>query len=269
MEKDHVALQNRICYPPDPNPKRPKVAPSAGGCDTHVHLFGPPHLYPFQARRGYKPPAAPLQHYLAFIDITDYFGRCGFSHGAKNPPFQALLELMRQENFWCKLCNIDCISAADAPWDDVLPFSDALIAVVPDRLLWGTDWPHGNIFTPGSIPRDGDLVDLLARIAPDEMLHHKIFVDNRARLFGWDQAINGGAKHDHRLAHPSAYPRPGGRAVLAGPLSHDHRQCIGGAGGRRYRHDRGQQPASRTARPEMTAGVAAKPDAVRKKCKGC
>ena len=58
MAKDYVALQNRICYPPDPNPKKPKVAPPAGACDTHVHLFGPPHLYPFQAKRVYTPPAA-------------------------------------------------------------------------------------------------------------------------------------------------------------------------------------------------------------------
>ena len=63
---------------------------------------------------------------------------------------------------------------------------DALVAVAPDRLLWGTDWPHGNTFTPGQIPNDGDLVDLVARFAPDEPLRHKIFVDNPARLFGWD-----------------------------------------------------------------------------------
>ena len=118
--------------------------------------------------------------------IIDHFGRCGFSHGVKNPPFQVLLELMRQENFWCKLCCANRLSATGEPWDDTRPFADALIEIAPDRLLWGTDWPHGNTFTPGQIPNDGDLVDLVARFAPDEPLRHKIFVDNPARLFGWD-----------------------------------------------------------------------------------
>jgi hypothetical protein len=70
MEKDFDALQKRVCYPPDPNPLPPKTPPPPLACDTHVHLFGPPHLYPFQARRVYTPPAAPLQHYLAMIAIT-------------------------------------------------------------------------------------------------------------------------------------------------------------------------------------------------------
>ena len=93
---------------------------------------------------------------------------------------------MRQENFWCKVCCANRLSTTGAPWDDAIPFADALIAVAPDRLLWGTDWPHGNTFTPGQIPNDGDLVGLVARIAPDEALRRKIFVDNPARLFGWD-----------------------------------------------------------------------------------
>ena len=71
-------------------------------------------------------------------------------------------------------------SGLEAPGEPV-----KLIEVASDRLLWGTDWPHGNIFEPRSIPNDGDLVDLLARIAPDETVRRQIFVDNPARLFGW------------------------------------------------------------------------------------
>ena len=66
------------------------------------------------------------------------------------------------------------------------PSGGGVIDVAPDRLLWGTDWPHGNNFEPRRIPDDGDLIDLLALMAPDEALRRKIFVDNPARLFGWD-----------------------------------------------------------------------------------
>jgi len=118
--------------------------------------------------------------------IIDHLGRCQFRHGVAYPPFGKLLELMREENFWCKLCSINRLSETGAPWDDATPFAHALVEVAPDRLLWGTDWPHGNTFTPGQIPNDGDLVDLLARLAPDEALRNQIFVDNPARLFGWD-----------------------------------------------------------------------------------
>ena len=58
--------------------------------------------------------------------------------------------------------------------------------VVSSRaLIWGTDWPHGNTFTPGRTPNEGDLLDLLAAIAPDHAMRKRILVDNPARLFGF------------------------------------------------------------------------------------
>ena len=66
------------------------------------------------------------------------------------------------------------------PYDDVVPYARALIAAAPDRVLWGTDWPHPNV---RHMPDDGDLVDLLADFAPDEVTRHRILVDNPARLY--------------------------------------------------------------------------------------
>ena len=60
------------------------------------------------------------------------------------------------------------------PYDDVVPFAQALIAAAPDRVLWGTDWPHPNV---RHMPDDGDLVDLLASFAPDEATRNRILVD--------------------------------------------------------------------------------------------
>ena len=69
------------------------------------------------------------------------------------------------------------------PYDDVVPSPHALIAAAPDRVLWGTDWPHPNV---RHMPDDGDLVDLLASFAPDEENHKRILVDDPERLYDFD-----------------------------------------------------------------------------------
>ncbi len=66
------------------------------------------------------------------------------------------------------------------PYDDVVPFARALVAAAPDRVLWGTDWPHPNV---RHMPDDGDLVDLLVDLIPDEATRTRVLVDNPARLY--------------------------------------------------------------------------------------
>ena len=61
-----------------------------------------------------------------------------------------------------------------------------LIEKAQERVLWGTNWPHGNIFEHGHTPNDGLLLDLMLDFAPDESTRNKILVDNPARLFGFD-----------------------------------------------------------------------------------
>ena len=70
------------------------------------------------------------------------------------------------------------------PFLDAVPFARALVRAAPDRVLWGTDWPHPNVGR--YVPNDGDLVDLLPLIAPDEALRGKLLVDNPARLYDFD-----------------------------------------------------------------------------------
>ncbi len=112
--------------------------------------------------------------------------------GVGHPAFELLLRLIEDDRFWVKLCSFDKISAVprahvegSLPFMDMVPFAQAVLEVAPDRVIWGTDWPHGNTFTPGRVPNEGDLLDLLAVIAPDEALRKKILVDNPARLFGF------------------------------------------------------------------------------------
>jgi len=99
--------------------------------------------------------------------------------------FQLLLGLLKnQEEFWVKICGAERISSEGAPYHDALPFAQTLIEAAPDRVLWGTDWPHPNI--DGLMPNDGDLMNLLPLYAQDEDVLHRILVDNPARLYGFE-----------------------------------------------------------------------------------
>ena len=66
-------------------------------------------------------------------------------------------------------------------YDDVVPFARRLVETFPDRVLWGTDWPHPNMKT--HMPDDGKLVDFVPRIAPTPELQRKLLVDNPMRLY--------------------------------------------------------------------------------------
>jgi len=113
--------------------------------------------------------------------VIDHMARVDASAGVDQEPFQRLLELMADERAWVKISGAERITAAGAPpYDDVVPYAQALIATAPQRVLWGTDWPHPNV---RHMPDDGDLVDLLARFAPDEGTRNQILVANPERLY--------------------------------------------------------------------------------------
>ena len=129
---------------------------------------------------------------LPLVTLIDHLARVNPAGGIGQPAFQLLLDLLRDDRFWVKICSLDKLSAAPKahvesglPFRDMVPFAQAVIAAAPDRVLWGSDWPHGNTFTPGRTPNEGDLLDLLAEIAPDETTRTRILVDNPARLFGF------------------------------------------------------------------------------------
>jgi len=114
--------------------------------------------------------------------VIDHMGRAKASDGVDQPGFKALLELVKRDNCWVKLSGPDRITSSGPPFHDALPFAHALIAAAPDRVVWGTDWPHPN--NPWK-PDDADLVDLLPLIAPDAAQRQKLLVDNPARLCGF------------------------------------------------------------------------------------
>ena len=287
----------RTCQPPDPNPRAPSFALPPGACDSHCHVFGPGHVFPYHPKRSYTPPDAPREalaalhatlgldravivqatchgddnramldaiaraggryrgvamigeavtdaelealhaggvrgvrmsfarhlsgppdfsrvervarriaplgwHLVLYLEagdvvenaralgrlglpvVIDHMARVRVSDGLGQPAFRQLLDFLRDADFWVKISCAERLSAAGPPFDDVVPFAAALIDAAPDRVLWGTDWPHPNI--DGRMPNDGELVDLLPAYAPDEALRSRILVDNPARLYGFD-----------------------------------------------------------------------------------
>jgi 2-pyrone-4,6-dicarboxylate lactonase len=113
--------------------------------------------------------------------VIDHMARVPVTDGVEQEPFRQLLELMRDERCWVKISGAERLTAdGPPPYDDVVPFARALIAAAPDRVLWGTDWPHPNV---RHMPDDGDLLDLMTAFAPDEALRNRILVRNPETLY--------------------------------------------------------------------------------------
>ena len=123
--------------------------------------------------------------------VIDHIARVKPAEGPSQSGFQLLLDLMKLSHVWVKVSGADKICKSTVhnylglPFVEVTPYAQAVIAVAPDRVIWGTDWPHSNNFAPGHTPNDGDLVDLLAEFARDNAIRKKILVDNPARLYGF------------------------------------------------------------------------------------
>lgn len=114
--------------------------------------------------------------------VIDHMGRVKAADGLEQPPFKTLLGFLKNENAWVKICGAERVSSKGPPFTDAVPFGRALVEAAPDRVLWGTDWPHPNVKW---MPDDAVLVDLFPLMAPEKDLQYKILVDNPARLYGF------------------------------------------------------------------------------------
>ena len=131
-----------------------------------------------------------LEELRPFLDsiptliVVDHMGRPDVSQGPDGADMKAFRTLLdSREDIWTKVSCPDRLSALGAPYDDFVAAVRPLVEDYPDRVLWGTDWPHPNM--QEAIPDDGELVDVIPRIAVTEDLQRRLLVDNPMRLY-WD-----------------------------------------------------------------------------------
>jgi len=120
---------------------------------------------------------------LPTIVVVDHMGRPDVTQPVDGPEFGRFVRLMDEhENVWTKVSCPERLSMVGPPgYNDVVPFARTLVERFPDRVLWGTDWPHPNMTTHA--PDDGALVDVIPRIATTPALQHKLLIDNPIQLY--------------------------------------------------------------------------------------
>ena len=117
---------------------------------------------------------------LPLIFAIDHMGRVPAKDGIEQAPLKTLLELAQLENCWIKVCGSERIDFP--PYDKAVQIARKIVETIPDRVLWGTDFPHPN---PSHEADEGELVDLVPLIAPDPLAQKRLLVDNPARLYGF------------------------------------------------------------------------------------
>ena len=170
---------------------------------THVKGYGgtdaidvlAPRLKPFgwhlQVHLLHVEELLPLEPALLKVPVPlvfDHMGGARGNEGPGNPGFQALLRILkRRDDCWTKISSWYRRSPAGGPgYADMKPFVEALVEARPDRLVFGTNWPHPALFPPEKAPNDGALIDLFCEWVPDVAVRNRIFADNPGQLYGFE-----------------------------------------------------------------------------------
>ncbi len=132
--------------------------------------------------------AADLEELIPFLKqlpttiVVDHMGRPDVTKGVDHPDFQRFISLMdKLPTLWSKVTCPERLTVQGPPYDDVVPFYQAIVDRFEDRVLWGTDWPHPNM--KSHMPDDGALVDYIPKIARNAAQQQKLLVDNPMRLY--------------------------------------------------------------------------------------
>lgn len=113
--------------------------------------------------------------------VIDHIARVRADEGIHARGYKVLLDLLASGRCWVKLSALHRTSSEEAPWNDMRPLVEGVLEARPDRVVWGTDWPHVNQYD--SMQNDGDLLDAFASWVPDEGLREQVLVHNPAVLY--------------------------------------------------------------------------------------
>lgn len=116
--------------------------------------------------------------------VMDHMGWFTTAEGTQGKGFRGIVDLLRDDHAWVKLSGAFRLTLQGAPYADIVPFIEQLVAVAADRAVYGSDWPHVGIPERDKMPQVGDLLDLLAVAVPDAAVLKKILADNPQRLYG-------------------------------------------------------------------------------------
>lgn len=132
--------------------------------------------------------AQDLEELIPFLNeldttlVVDHMGRPDIAKGVEHPDFQRFIDLMQSNpKIWTKVSCPERLTLTPPDYSDVVPFAKKLVETFPDRVLWGTDWPHPNM--KSHMPDDGKLVDVIPQIAVTADLQHQLLVANPLRLY--------------------------------------------------------------------------------------
>ena len=160
--------------PPDLKSFRRTVDAVAGfGWHVVVHAHGADLVEHETLFRGLQIPV-----------VIDHMAHPDMAGGPGQDGFRLLLDLIRDCGWWTKICNGDRVSALDFPCAELLPFARRVIEADPDRVLWGTDWPHPMYRADRPVPNDCTLLEMLYSFTPEPEIRRKALVNNPARLYG-------------------------------------------------------------------------------------
>jgi len=132
-----------------------------------------------------------LEEFIGSIDapvVIDHMGRPDLRQGPDGPAIEALCRLLDTARVWVKLSGADRLTQQQAPYTAAVPIARRLATHAPERILWGTDWPHVNL--DGPMTNDAALVDLIPQIAPTAALRTRMLVDNPAAFFGFTRGTH-------------------------------------------------------------------------------
>ena len=158
-----------------------RIAPLGWHVVVYFEAVDLPELYDFFTA---------LTDDLATTVVVDHMGRPDVTKPVDGPEFELFVRMMREHpNIWSKVSCPERLSVSgpkalngeQRAYQDVVPFARRLVETFPDRVLWGTDWPHPNL--KDHMPDDGLLVDFIPQIATTPELQQKLLVDNPARLY--------------------------------------------------------------------------------------